>query len=104
MSVTPQIDWLEPRSTSSHCGSENALDHRVPVLPSVALAAGNDAFSSDEAVVGRPSARLVVPQVLLVVPNTLNSHRLYPNWVALVVPNMRMYRPDPDTLSVWTPP
>src|SRR5579859_4333488 len=61
--VTPQTDWAEPRSTSSHCGSENADDQRVPVLPSVAAAAVKDAFSSDEAVVGWLSATLVVPQV-----------------------------------------
>src|SRR6185437_16701471 len=58
-----QIAWLEPRSTSSHCGSENALDQRLPEFPSVALEAGNEAFSSDDAVAGRFSARLVVPQL-----------------------------------------
>src|SRR5215469_780629 len=63
MRVTPQMDWVEPRSTSSHCGSENALDQRVPVLPTVALAAGKKEFSSDDAVVGWFSARLAVPQV-----------------------------------------
>src|ERR1700689_3109232 len=50
--VTWQIVWTEPRSTSSHCGSENALDQRVPVFPSVAFAAGKVAFSSEDAVVG----------------------------------------------------
>ena len=58
-----QIDCVDPRSTSSHCGSEKALDQRVPVLPSVAFAAGNVAFSRDDAVVGRPRAILVVPQL-----------------------------------------
>src|ERR1700733_3525758 len=53
----------EPRSTSSHCGSENALDQRVPVLPSVASAAGGPAFSVDEAVGVLFSPALVVPQV-----------------------------------------
>src|SRR6202035_4649321 len=53
----------EPRSTSSHWGSENALDQRVPVLPSVASAAGVPAFSCEDAVVGWFSAALVVPQV-----------------------------------------
>ena len=38
--LTPQMLCDEPRSTSSHCGSENADDHRVPVLPSTAAAAG----------------------------------------------------------------
>ena len=51
--LTWQIDWTDPRSTSSHCGSANALDQRVPVFPSVASAAVNEAFSSDDAVVGR---------------------------------------------------
>ena len=50
--------WLmlavDPRSTWSHCGSLNALDQRVPVLPSVALDAGKLAFSVDDAVVGLP--------------------------------------------------
>ena len=55
--------WDEPRSTSSHCGSENADDHRVPVLPSVAAAAVKVPFSRDDAVVGWFSATLVVPQV-----------------------------------------
>jgi hypothetical protein len=53
----------EPRSTSSHCGSENALDQRVPVFPSVAADAGVPAFSVLEAVVGLFSAAFVVPQV-----------------------------------------
>jgi hypothetical protein len=45
---------LAPRSTCSHCGSLNALDHRVPVLPSTAFDAGNVEFSSDDAVAGIP--------------------------------------------------
>src|SRR5215472_3561611 len=60
------MDWLLPRSTSIHCGSENALDQRVPVFPSVALAAGKLAFSVDDAVVGWCSATFVVPQVAAV--------------------------------------
>jgi hypothetical protein len=63
MSVTAQMLWLEPRSTSSHCGSENALDQRVPVFPSTAFAAGKLAFSSEEAVAVLFSATFVVPQV-----------------------------------------
>src|SRR5580692_7656111 len=55
--------FVEPRSTSSHCGSENADDQRVPVLPSVAFAAGKLAFSVEEAVVVLLSATFVVPQV-----------------------------------------
>src|SRR5487761_501607 len=93
-SVTPQIDWAEPRSTSSHCGSENALDQRVARLPSTAFDAGKVAFSSDDAVAVLFSATSVVPQVLLPPPpNTWNSHRLYPYWVPRAVPYMRMYRP-----------
>ncbi len=53
-SVTDVMFAVAPRSTWSHCGSLNALDQRVPVLPSVALAAGKVAFSADDAVVGLP--------------------------------------------------
>ena len=63
-SVTWQIDWLDPRSTWSHCGSEKALDQRVPVLPSTAFDAGSEAFSSDDAVAGWFRAAFVVPQVV----------------------------------------
>src|SRR5689334_7790786 len=45
---------VAPRSTWSHCGSPNALDHRVPVLPSTAFDAGYAALSVDDAVAGRP--------------------------------------------------
>src|SRR5919201_4815562 len=61
--VAPQMLCVDPRSTSSHCGSENADDHRVPVLPSVAFAAGELAFSVDDAVAAWFSAALAVPQV-----------------------------------------
>src|SRR5258708_5391528 len=44
----------EPRSTWSHCGSLNALDQRVPVLPSTAEAAGVPTFSTDDAVASLP--------------------------------------------------
>src|ERR1039457_2484820 len=48
------IDALAPRSTCSHCGSENALDQRVLVFPSTAFAAGYAALSVDDAVAGLP--------------------------------------------------
>src|SRR5215471_1731445 len=54
---------VEPRSTSSHCGSENWLDQRVLVFPSVAFLAGKLALSCDDAVVGWWSAMFVVPHV-----------------------------------------
>src|ERR1035438_9135912 len=57
------MDWVEPRSTSSHCGSENALDQPVPRLPPTAAEAGKLALWIDEAVAVLFSARLVVPQV-----------------------------------------
>src|SRR5260370_29607002 len=60
--VTGQIVWLLPRSTSSHCGSEKALDHRVPAFPSTAAAAGEVAFSVEDAVAGWSRAAAVVPQ------------------------------------------
>src|ERR1017187_6042564 len=50
--VTWQIDWVEPRSTCSHCGSLKALDQRVPRLPSTAAEAGGPAFSVEDAVAG----------------------------------------------------
>src|SRR5690349_21834079 len=53
---------VEPRSTSSHCGSENALDHLVPVFPSTAFEAGNEAFSSEDAVAVLPCAMFAVLQ------------------------------------------
>src|SRR5690349_5269512 len=63
-SVTWQMFLAEPRSTCSHCGSENALDQRVPVLPSTAAEAGKPAFSVDDAVAGWLRAAFAVPQVL----------------------------------------
>src|SRR5215472_15731020 len=82
MSVTPQIDWLEPRSTSSHCGSENALDHRVPVLPSTALDAGKPEFSSDEAVAVLFSAAFVVPHVAAVAAGAVAAVTVRPETTA----------------------
>src|ERR1700742_3560968 len=67
-STTLQTERAAPRSTCSHCGSENALDQRVPVLPSTAAEAGKLAFSVDEAVAVLFSATLVVPQVPLPPP------------------------------------
>src|SRR5277367_2146229 len=61
--ATWQIDWVEPRSTSSHWGSEKALDQRVVRLPSVALEAGQLGPCVDDAVVGWCNARFVVPHV-----------------------------------------
>ena len=60
--MTWQTGWLLPRSTSSHWGSEKALDHRVPVFPSTALAAGKLALSVEDAVTGRFRAAFVWPQ------------------------------------------
>src|SRR5690349_14661795 len=45
---------VAPRSTWIHCGSANALDQRVPGLPSTAAEAGVPALSVDEAVAGLP--------------------------------------------------
>src|SRR5579862_7162472 len=60
--TTWQMGWVEPRSTSSHCGSENALDQRVVRLPSVAFDAGQAGPWMEDAVVGWCNARFVVPQ------------------------------------------
>src|ERR1700704_2796480 len=75
-SVTWQIDWLDPRSTCSHCGSLKALDQRVAVLPSTAAEAGVPAFSVDDAVAGwfRAAAVGLQPPPLPIVPKTWNSH------------------------------
>src|ERR1700733_15177948 len=62
------MEALAPRSPSSHCGSLNALDHRVPVLPSTAAEAGNDAFSTDEAVAVFPCESRVAASALCAVP------------------------------------
>src|ERR1700753_1458975 len=51
---TRLIVAVAPRSTCSHCGSANWLDHRVLESASTALAAGKDAFSVEEAAAGRP--------------------------------------------------
>src|SRR5689334_22441704 len=53
-STTWLSEWVEPRSTCSHCGSLNALDQRDPVLPSVAFAAAVPGASVEDAVVGWP--------------------------------------------------
>src|SRR5260221_419985 len=87
------MDWTEPRSTSSHCGSENALDHRVLRFPSTAFEGGYEALCSEDAVAGWFSAMLVVPQLLLPVPKTWNSHSEYPYPAPRTVPYMRLYRP-----------
>src|SRR5438132_8549833 len=48
-----------PRSTCTHCGSANALDHRVVASPSTTLDAGKAALSTDDAVAVLPRATLV---------------------------------------------
>src|SRR5688572_16957723 len=94
-----------PRSTWIHCGSLNALDQRVPVLPSTALAAGVPAFSVDDAVAGRFRAALAMPHVAAPIsPYTWSSHSEYPYVVARTVPSMRTYRPVPVMSRVCTPP
>src|SRR5262245_51568968 len=51
---------VAPRSTWIHSLLVNALPHRVPVLPSTALAATNPP-STDDAVAGRPCESSVPP-------------------------------------------
>src|SRR6185312_6193807 len=60
-----------PRSTRSHCGSLQALPHRVDALPSTAPAAGAPPFSVDDASAGLPcesseSAACAVPTPTIV--------------------------------------
>src|SRR5688572_19475642 len=45
---------VAPRSIWIHCGSEKALDQRVPALPSTAFAAAVPPFSTEDAVTGLP--------------------------------------------------
>src|ERR1700722_3212627 len=106
MRPTPQMLCVDPRSTSSHCGSANADDQRVPAFPSTASAAGVPAFSVEDAVAVLFNATFVVPQVLPppLVVKTWNSHSEYPYWVARAVPYIRMYRPVPLTVRLWLPP
>jgi hypothetical protein len=60
--VAPHTSRLAPRSTRSHWGSLNALDQRVPALPSTAEAAVKGLpVSTDDAVTGAFSAALAVP-------------------------------------------
>src|SRR6266481_4342031 len=88
-STTCVIEALAPRSTCSHCGSENALDQRVPVFPSTAFDGGNEAFSTDDAVAGMPCDSRV-PDPVAGEPLTENSHSEYPYGVARCVPYIRM--------------
>ena len=67
-STTWLIDAVVPRSTSSHCGSLNALDQRVLVLPSTAADAGNDAFSTEDAVAVLPCDSRVAASALCAAP------------------------------------
>src|SRR5260370_194516 len=56
------IVCVAPRSTSSHCGSLKALDHRVCRFPSTAFDGGYPGLSSDDAVAGWPwDSRVPVP-------------------------------------------
>src|SRR5690349_6888335 len=59
-----------PRSTRIHCGSANALDHRVVVLPSTAADGPVDAFSLELAAVARPRASFAVRQPGVLVPES----------------------------------
>src|SRR5437764_15454723 len=53
--VTELIAAVAPRSTVSHCASDQPLDQRVPVSPSTAAEAPKVvAFSVEEANAGRP--------------------------------------------------
>src|SRR3954453_19315936 len=52
--TTLLMAWVAPRSTSSHCGSLNALDQRVARFPAPTLDAGSPAACTDDAVAGCP--------------------------------------------------
>src|SRR3712207_3422983 len=57
-STTRLMVAVAPRSTRSHCGSAQALPHRVSARPSTAAAAGAPPFSCDEASAGRPCEKI----------------------------------------------
>src|SRR5712691_4179546 len=80
--------WLtvavDPRSTCSHCGSENTLDQRVPVLPSVAAEAGVPAFSAEDAVVGWPWDSRVAACAWPAVPTVSITAKARPAIMALI--------------------
>src|SRR5260370_37747999 len=97
---------VEARRASSGCGSENALDQRVDRFPSTAFEAGKVAFSSEDAVAGWFRATLAAPHPPppLRDPKTWNSNSQYPYAVPRAVPNMRTYRPEPDTFRTCVPP
>src|SRR2546421_8315899 len=101
--TTRLMECTAPRSTWIHCGSLNPLDHRVPVLPSTALPAGKVAFSTEEAVAGRPCDSRPPPPPPGD-PVTLSSHSEYPYGVPRAVPFIRRYRPEPETARSSIPP
>src|SRR5579859_6531436 len=87
VSTTWQIVRVAPRSSWIHCGSEKALDHRVPVLPSTALPGGNAPLSVDDAVAGTPRALSVaVSHDVVGLPKTWSSLSEYPYGVPRAVP------------------
>jgi hypothetical protein len=74
-------------------------------LPSTAADAGVLPFSTEEAIAGRFSTRLVAPQPARTKePYTWNSHSEYQYAVCRAVPYIRTYRPVPVTARVCTPP
>jgi hypothetical protein len=75
LSTTRLIVAVPPRSTCSHCGSLNWLDHRVVVRPSSAAAGAlppshEEADTCANSEIGVPDGGGPVP----VVPKTWNSH------------------------------
>src|SRR5689334_21283402 len=80
----------DPRSTVIHCGSLKALDQRVPVLPSTAAAGGKaPAFSLDEVVTGRFSARLAVCAAVPRAPTIIEPSSVQQNKTSTAPRNRR---------------
>src|SRR5258705_11746338 len=96
--------WTLPRSTCHHCGSLNALDQRLVVLPSLALLAGVPAFSTDDAVAVWDRAALAGPHGGggggALSPGTRDPPSGDPHCVPPTPPRMRAHRPAPRTRGV----
>ena len=88
LSSTESIVLAVPRSTCHHWPSKKSELHRVVESPSTAFSGPSEAFSMDEAVVARPSARSPGggPDAG---PSTRASQNELPNCVARTTPVTR---------------
>jgi len=91
----------------SHCGSLNALDQRVVVLPSVALDAGEAAFSVDEAVVGLPWETHEDVEGIVTLTEQIRDRMIQVGRargrVGRIHPSVNPFVPKPGTPYQWLP-